>query len=217
MAKKTKSSVVLSEEAAHLAEQFAQIQNIPALPNDQIEEVVNMIRKKLKQRVGEVRAAEWRKEYEKLDKTRQVELYPGIDGVLTVAGVETEKIDFFAILVDGRKYSVTEEDYTTLQAYVDGLDRETVDVTFLHSGRFGIEPSKKSRNKKKLREPAESIPKEGILFNCTARVPKAWAMAALDDKRNRMIDMAKVLAESAHRQWLEKQGLQDEKAEPPQT
>ena len=207
MVRKNREQVTLSEEATRLLGQLPELKDLPILPNEQIEEVVSQVRKRLQQRVGQAKAEAWRKEYEKIQTTKRVPVGSGIEGTLTIAGKETEDLGFFDLLVDGRKFSCGEQDRETLEAYLASVLDETVDVTFLHSGRFELEPVKRGRGRKIEVKETEKSKSTAVDYNCTVKVPKHLALSALDDKRMRLEELARILADSIASQWREEQSL----------
>lgn len=201
MAKRTKPRVTLSEEAARLLSQIPQVGDMPVLPNEQIDEVAEQVRKRLRQRVGLAKAEEWRREFEQVQKTGRVTIGPGVEGVLTEATKET-RVSFFEILVDGKPFFGAEAFKPLLEDYLVSIPGDTVDVTFLHSARVKLgEPAKKGRSRAKPTEQTLAAkPDDMVNINCTVRVPKALALAALEDKIMRMKELARIAADIEERQ-----------------
>ena len=207
MARKIKQRIELTDEANRLLSHIPESKDMPILPNEQIEEVAEQVRKRLKQKVGQAKAEEWRREFEQIQKTGRVQIGPGLEGVLTEVSKETEQLSFFDLLVDGRKFSGSDADEQALEEYLASSPTETVDVTFLHSGRIPLEPTKRGRGRKlTLQEPTDKK-SNTVWYNCTVKVPKKYALAALEDKRMRLEEFARILADSISKQWQEEQTL----------
>jgi len=203
MPKRLKQQVVLSEDASHLLSQIPESKDMPILPNEQIEEVAEQVRKRLRQRVGQAQAEEWRKKQEQIEKTGREEIAPGLEGVLTVAGKETEKVHFFEILVNGQRFFGLDAFKPMLEEYLASVPEDTVDVTFFHSSRIPLDLEKTDRRRKKPVQPPPPEKRERIDINCTVRVPKALAMAALEDKIMRMKEIARIGVRIEERQQRE--------------
>ncbi len=204
MVKKVRQTVELSEDAARLLSQIPQATDMPVLPNEQIEEVAEQVRKRLRQRVGLAKAEAWRREFEQMQKTGRVAIGPGLEGVLTEAGKETKRVSFFEILVDGRPFFGCEEFKPLLEGYLASIPGDTVDVTFLHSARVKLdEQAKAGRHKAKPVKEAQAAKPDRVNINCTVRVPKAMALSALEDKIMRTKELARIAAAIEEREQKE--------------
>ncbi|GEM_PF-5103777 len=203
MAKRIKPRIALSEDTAHLLSQIPEASQMPVLPTEQIEEVVNHIRTRLKQRVGLAKAEAWRKEFEQVQKTGRVTIWPGVEGVLTEATKET-RVSFFEILVNGKPFFACEEFKPLLEEYLASVPGDAVDVTFLHSARVKLdEQAKRDRGRAKPVKQAETAKPDMVNINCTVRVPKATALSALEDKIMRLKELARIAGDIEDRQQKE--------------
>lgn len=164
---------------------------------------MEQIKKRLRQRVGQAQVEEWRKKQEQIEKKGLEEIAPGSEGVLTVAGKETEKVHFFEILVNGKSFFGIDEFRPLLEAYLDSVPDETVDVTFFHSSRIPLDFQKTDRHRKKPVPQPPADKREAVDFNYTVRVPKAMALSALDDKIMRVKELARIAAEIEEREGKE--------------
>jgi len=123
-------------------------------------------------------------------------------------GKETEAVSFFELLVDGRRFFGCEEHEQALEEYLEGIPGDTVDVTYLHSGRVELEHVRKGRRKTIEAKKAKEGKPAMVNINCTVKVSKPLALSALEDKKIRLKEFARILADSAHRQAQEGQMAQ---------
>ena len=130
----------------------------------------------------------------------------GLKGFLTIAGKESEVLNFGEMIVSGKKIVCLTQTREDLEAYLNSLPGDEVDMTSLHSTTITLPPSTKGRRKKNAPKEVEEKPKENVTYNFTARVPKGYVLACYDFEKNRMEEVTQLLAEMAFSAYVKSRG-----------
>jgi len=130
-------------------------------------------------------------------KAREVVFENGLKGLLSVAGSETENLYFFEMAVAGEKFFCSNDSRENFKRYLESINGDEIDITFLHSSVMKMPESLKGRRKKNQTPPAEEKKPEGINYNCTVRGSKQFAQSVFDDMAVRAHEFVQLSADMA--------------------
>ncbi|MBU1124863.1 MAG: hypothetical protein KKC84_02465 [Candidatus Omnitrophica bacterium] len=84
------------------------------------------------------------------------------------------------------------------------IDKDQIDVTFLHTISTKFSPSSRKRKKKvEPEEPEKGNPDDSIYYNCTVTLSKYHVIAMFDDKAERMEKVVEAIAHGVVKTWKE--------------
>lgn len=117
----------------------------------------------------------------------------GLKGFLTVAGVDTPHLSAWDLNVSGKKFYCYKDRRENFQEYLEMIEKDQIDVTFIHSSSILIPPSDRKRKKQSIKPKEEKS--KSIDYNCTVTVPKDCALIMFDNVAVRAEEFVKFLAE----------------------
>ena len=133
----------------------------------------------------------------------------GLKGFLTIAGKGSEVLNFGEMEISGKKVVCISQSREELEAYLNSLPGDEVDMTSLHSTTITLPPSAKGRRNKNAPKEEEVKPKENVTYNFTARVPKGYVLSCYDFEKKRMEEVTELLAEMAFNAYVKSRGQAD--------
>lgn len=125
-----------------------------------------------------------------------IEFEKGAVGTISVAGVKTAELNFFEILVNGRKFVCNEKSRDTFEDWLGKLPDETLDLTFLYSMNVEL-PKRNKRSRDVDNQTAKTQPESDsnkICYNCAVKATKDEVRLFFEDKRERLKEIAKILS-----------------------
>ena len=72
---------------------------------------------------------------------KDITLENGLKGFLTVAGADTAKLSLWDLMVSGKKIFCAKDRRESFQEYLEMIDNDQVDVTFMYSSSIKIKES----------------------------------------------------------------------------
>jgi len=129
-----------------------------------------------------------------------ITLENGLKGYLTVADDASEPF-LDDLMVSGKTFTCRKEQRDSFLDYLEMIEKDQVDITFLYSMATKITPPLKGRKKKELNK-TEADKTKSIHCNCTVTAPKYYAIAIFDDKAERMGRFLDVISEGIAKEWL---------------
>jgi len=126
---------------------------------------------------------------------KNITLENGLKGFLTIAGVDSLKLSLWDLVVSGKKIFCAKDRRESFREYLEMIDREAVDVTFIHSSTIKLESMDGRRKKQPIR--SDEKKQNSVDYNCTVTVPKDYALRMFDGVAERLQMFTKILAEAA--------------------
>jgi hypothetical protein len=120
-----------------------------------------------------------------------IEFDGGYKGYLTVAGYGTEKLSFSDIIVSGKKISCSKSQRDQFIDYLEMIEKDSVEVTYLFSTSIIMPPAERRKSKKTV-EPKKNIA-QSVNYNCTVALPKYHVVAMFDNVAERMEKILNVI------------------------
>ncbi len=125
-----------------------------------------------------------------------IEFENGVVGTISIGGVKTAGLNFFEILVNGRKFVCNEKSLGTFEDWLGRFLDETLDLTFLYS--MHVEPPKRNKRSHDANNQKAKIQPEAdgnkICYHCTVKATKDEVRSFFEDKRERLKEMARILS-----------------------
>ncbi len=124
---------------------------------------------------------------------QEVTLDCGAKGRLWAVKDEAEKLSLWDMAVAGRKFYCSDKTREEFQKYLDEVEEDAVDVTFIHSVTCSIDLPRRGR--KKVPEPpkAEEKKDDSVQYNCTVRADKRFALAMFEGRVDRLNSVLEIL------------------------
>ncbi len=122
----------------------------------------------------------------------------GVKGYLTVAD-DAIKLSMCDMVVEGKTFECTKELRDNFLEYLEMIEKDQVDVTFLHSMSTKIEPP--LRGRRRMNEPNRPTEGKSINYNCTVTIPKHYVISMFDDKVKRIESFLDMIAEGIAKEW----------------
>lgn len=126
---------------------------------------------------------------------KEITLENGLEGFLTIAGVDSPKLSFWDLVVSGKVIFCAKDRRENFREYLEMIDKDAVNVTFLHSSTIKLD-SMDGRRKKQPIKPDEKKP-NSIDYNCTVTVSRDYALRMFDGVAERLQMFLEILAEAA--------------------
>ena len=133
-----------------------------------------------------------------LGERKDITFESGLKGFLTVADADTAKPSMWDLIVSGKEIFCAKDHRESFQEYLEMIDSDQVDVTFMHSSSINILPEERRRKKQPIKE--EKRP-PSIHYNCTVTVPKGYALMMFDSVAERHEQFMGLIAESILKEW----------------
>ena len=127
---------------------------------------------------------------------QEVTLDCGAKGRLWAVKDEAEKLSLWDpdLAVAGRKFYCSDKTREEFQKYLDGVEEDAVDVTFIHSVTCSIDLPRRGRKKAQdVQKVEEKKPEESVQYNCTVRVNKQFACSMFEGKVERLNSVLEIL------------------------
>jgi len=124
---------------------------------------------------------------------QEVTLDCGAKGRLWAVKGDAEKLSLWDLGVSGKKFYCSDNTREEFQKYLDTINNDEVDVTFIHSVTCSIDLPRRGR--KKAEEPPKADGKESqsTQYNCTVRVNKKFALSMFEGMVNRLNSVLDIL------------------------
>jgi len=133
-------------------------------------------------------------------------LAKGIKGFLTVADSKSPKLYLWDLIVAGKKILCAGDKRESFLKFLEGIDSDEVELTFLYSSCIMIPPGGRRRKKHAAEE--EKIKSNSIDYNCTVRVPRHYALMMFHDKAQKHEQFFDMIARTLVKEWKdERQGV----------
>ncbi len=130
-------------------------------------------------------------------ESKKIILDNGAEGLITIAGKESESLSLWDVIFDRRKFFCSEKTTKEFEKHLESIPGDELPVTFLHSMTVKLDTPKRRGKKKQEEPPAEKKPSDSTTYNCTVRVSKAAARQIFRDKQSRMEQVVGILADAA--------------------
>lgn len=130
---------------------------------------------------------------------KDITLENGLKGFLTVAGVGIAKFSLWELIVSGKKIFCAKDRRENFQEYMEMIDGDYVDVTFLYFSPIKIPLI----DRRKEKQPIEKKKSQPISYNCTVTVSKSYAFIMFDRVAEQQEKLVNVIAEGLYEEWKE--------------
>ena len=122
----------------------------------------------------------------KAGERQDITFKSGMKGYLTVA-TDATKLSLWDLVVSGKTFACTKDRKDSFLEYLEMIDRDQINVTFLYSISTKLDPpSRKRKSKDESEKPKKDKPDDSVYYNCTVMLSKYHVIVMFDDKAERM-------------------------------
>lgn len=127
---------------------------------------------------------------------QEVTLDCGAKGRLWAVKDEAQKLSLWDLAVAGRKFYCSDNTREEFQKYLDEVEEDAVDVTFIHSVTCSIDLPRRGRKKAQEAQKAEEKKDDSVQYNCTVRADKRFALAMFEGRVDRLNSVLEILLQA---------------------
>jgi len=117
----------------------------------------------------------------------------GAKGRLWAVKDEAQKLSLWDLAVAGKKFYCSDKTREEFQKYLDEVEEDAVDVTFIHSVTCSIDLPRRGRKKVPESPKPEEKKDDSVQYNCTVRVAKKVALSMFEGKVERLNSVLEIL------------------------